>query len=214
MTLFSRYYSPEKKLIEVSMSKIIELIKNEENKAFIAECVFERLYTRFLKIFEFESKEVCEYSKYNEKVSKFVFEEEYKSGFIQLAACSLLIETFAAFLTGENETPRGEGSNRFKKVFEYAEMKQNQLKIFIKRNDFYGRIRCGLLHQGETKGNYTITRKGLSLLNNDEIDAFLFHKYLKLLLIEYREDLKGKNWDDVIWDSCRQKIRHIVNNVS
>lgn len=212
MTTFSRYYNSQKELIEVSMDEINELIKIEANKSLIAEYVYERLYTRFLKIFDFESTETAEYTKHNKKISRNIFSEEYKNGFIQMASCSLLVETFAAFLTGENETPRGQATNRFKKVFEYAESKNNQLKIFKARNDFYGRIRCGILHQGETKGNYTISREGINLLKDDEIDAFLFHKFLKNLLQAYKEDLKANSWDDMLWDSCRQKIRHIVNN--
>lgn len=124
----------------------------------------------------------------------------------------MLIETFAAFLTGENETPRGKSSNRFKKVFEYAESKNNDLKVFKSNNHFYERIRCGILHQGETKGKYTITRSGQSLLKDEKIDAYLFHKSLKGLLKSYQNDLETKNWDNEMWDACRQKIRHIINN--
>ncbi|WP_147272009.1 hypothetical protein [Marinilabilia salmonicolor] len=194
------------------MSKMELLITDESKKCEIAEYVFERLYTRFLKIFDFESDQKAEYEKFGDKSNRKVFEEEYKNGFIQLAACSLLIETFAAYLSGEDETPRGKSQNRFKKVFQYAEAKENDLQTFKDNNHFYERIRCGLLHQGETKGKYTITRKGFKLLYNEKIDAYLFHKSLKELLKSYKKDLCTKKWDDELWDACRQKIRHTINN--
>lgn len=210
MTSFARYYK-DKILIEVSMSEMESLITDESKKSEIAEYLFERLYTRFLKIFDFEPDEKSEYEKQGNKCQKNVFKEEYKNGFIQLAACSLLIETFAAYLTGENETPRGKSNDRFKKVFQYAELKGNGLKIFKDNNLFYESIRCGLLHQGETKGKYTVTRKGIKLLNESKINAYLFHKLLKELLISYKKDLCNMRWDDEIWDTCRQKIRHTIN---
>lgn len=211
MTSYTRYYK-DKTLIDISMSRMEKLITEERHKSAIAEYVYERLYTRFLKIFDFASSENSEYEKQGEKYIKNIFEEEYKNGFIQLAACSLLIETFAAYLTGENESPRGKSNSRFKKVFQYAESKNNSLKAFKGNNLFYERVRCGLLHQGETKGKYTITRKGIKLLDNEVIDAYLFHKSLKELLMNYKNDLCNMKWDSEIWDSCRQKIRHTINN--
>jgi hypothetical protein len=211
MTSYSRYYK-DKILIDISMSIMEGLLTDENQKCNIAEYVYQRLYTRFLKIFDFESSENAEYEKQGEKHIKNIFEEEYKNGFIQLAACSLLIETFAAYLTGENETPRGKSNSRFKKVFLYAESKNNNLQAFKGNNLFYEIIRCGLLHQGETKGKYRITRKGLKLLEDDVIDAYIFHKSLKELLMNYKNDLCNMKWDSEMWDSCRQKIRHTINN--
>lgn len=211
MTSFARYYK-NKKLIEVSMSKIRVLITDKSNKDEIAQHVYERLYTRFLKIFDFTPDKEIVYEKNGKMVKRNSFNEEYKNGFIQLAACSLMIETFAAFLTGENETPRGKSPDRFKKVFEYADSKSNDLKVFKSNKHFYERIRCGILHQGETKGKYTITRSGQNLLKDEKIDAYLFHKSLKDLLMSYKNDLETKNWDNEMWDACRQKIRHIINN--
>lgn len=187
------------------------LIRDEANKEKIAEYVYQRLYNRFLKIFDYECEEKADYQIGDNTKRKKVFNQEYKNGFIQLAACSLLVETFAAFLTGENETPKGQSSNRFKKVFEYASLKNNPLKIF-ENSQFYGKIRCGILHQGETKGKYTVTRNSSNMLNGDQINAHRFHKELKNLLCTYRDELKGIEWVDGKWDSCRMKIQHIIDN--
>ena len=205
MTSFARYHK-DRKLIEISMDMMEKLIKSESNKEIIAEHVYERLYTRFLKIFDFEN----ELKAHNEE--KNVFKKEYKNGFLILASCSLLIETFAAFINGENETPGGKASNRFNKVFEYAKEKNNPLKIF-ENSEFYKKIRCGILHQGETKGKFLVTRdKDKQILDGETVNANLFHAALRELLNSYRSDLETKDWDSWIWDACRQKIRHIIAN--
>ena len=104
MTSFTRYYKGNK-LVNISMAEIEELIKNVENKSIIAEHLYERLYNRFLKIFDFKDDKEAEYEKDTKKVKRNVFNEEYKNGFLILTSCSLLIETFAAFLVGQNVTP-------------------------------------------------------------------------------------------------------------
>lgn len=213
MPAFTRFYK-DNELKEISMIEMEELIQNKKNKKIIANYVYERLYTRFLKIFEFETTEEKEYDKFKEKVKRNVFQEEYKNGFLQMASCSLLIETFSGFLTGENDTPKDQGVKRFIKVFEYAKKHKNKLEIFEKEPLYYN-IRCGLLHQGETKGKYLITREGKKLFNKDEkkIDAYLFHKNLTKLLKTYKTELEeNNNWNLEIWDTCRMKIRHIINN--
>ena len=193
------------------MEEMETLMTNQENKVKIAEYIYERLYTRYLKMFDFTSSETARYEKNGENKIQNVFNTEYKNGFLQLAACSLLIETIAGFLTGENNTPNGQSKNMFNKVFEYALTKGNDLNEF-KDTDFYGKIRCGILHQGETKGRYTITRNSTTLKDGDEINAYRFHKVLKQLLCDYKNDLTAKDWDDEMWVFCRQKIEYIINN--
>ncbi len=211
ITSFTRYYR-DKKLIDISMTEMESLIKSDDNKKIIAEYIYERLYTRYLKIFDFECSKTAKFEKKDETLTKNIFDEEFKNGFIMLASCSLLIETFAAFLSGENETPSRLSSNRFNKVFKYAVTNGNDLKKF-NGSDFYKKIRCGILHQGETKGKYTVTRtKSAKLIYDNKINAYKFHKALKELLGIYRKELEQKVWDDEIWDNCRQKIRYIVNN--
>ncbi|MDC9724166.1 MAG: hypothetical protein PSN34_15555 [Urechidicola sp.] len=211
MTIFSQYYNNKKELISISMNEMNLLITDSSNKKIIANHIYERFYSRFLKIFDYQDNNIKEYRKNNINVIRNEFKEEFKNGFLQLASCSLLIETFAAFLTGENETPNRKSTNRFNEVFIYAKKHNNDLKIFH-NTDFYQKIRCGILHQGETKGNYTVTRVGVALLKKDKIDAFLFHKSLKHLLLKYNHELENSNWDSEIWDNCRKKIRHIIHN--
>ncbi len=209
-TLFTRHYK-DNILVEVSMDEIKTLIEDESNQALIAEYVYERFYNRFLKIFDFTCTKQTEYTKDDEKQTLNVFNEEFKNGFLIMASCSLLIETFASFLVGQNVTPKGDSVDMFKKVFEYAEQKDNELKIF-KNQPFYGKIRCGILHQGETYGKFTITRSGSKLFEKDTVNAYLFHQHLKTLLGVYKNDLTTGKWDNSEWDNCRNKIRYIVAN--
>jgi len=210
MTTFTRHYK-DKKLVEVSMEDIDALISNSENKARIAEYVYERLYNRFLKIFDYTDTTTAIYDKNGEKIERNIFNEEYKNGFLIMTSCSLLIETFASFLIGQNMTPQNRHNEMFTKVFEYAELKNNELKIF-KKTLFYNHIRCGLLHQGETYGKFKITRKGTKFFEDMTVDAHLFFENLKSLLLSYKDDLIIAEWDSKEWDACRQKIRYIVSN--
>ncbi len=193
------------------MAEIERLITDKTHQALIAEYVYQRLYNRFLKIFDFKSDVKGAYNKNGKMTELNAFNEEYKNGFLIMASCSLLIEAFASFLTGLNHTPGGKSSNMFNKVFEYAEINGNELKTF-KNGPFYGSIRCGLLHQGEVYGKFKISRKGITLLDRDTIDAYLFLKHLNQLLSTYKDNLTKGQWDSEEWDACRLKIRHIVKN--
>lgn len=210
MTTFTRHYK-DKKLIEISMIEIESLIKDSKNKSLIAEYVYERLYNRFLKIFDYTDTSRAIYNKHGEEVEKNIFKEEYKNGFLIMTSCSLLIETLASFLIGHNMTPQNKQKEMFTTVFEYAEIKNNELMIF-KDLLFYKHIRCGLLHQGETYGKFMITREGTKVLDDMTVNAHLFFIHLKSLLLSYKEDLIIAEWDSKEWDACRQKIRYIVSN--
>lgn len=212
MTSFSRYYK-QQTLIDISMADMAELIKDKQHQQIIAEHVYERLYNRFLKIFDFPTDLKKEYFKNGNSVELNAFVEEYKNGFLIMTSCSLLIETFAAFLEGHNETPKWKSKDMFNKVFDYAAQKANELAIF-KDGQFYQKIRCGLLHQGETYGKFKISRKGFNLLEDDTIDAILFLKNLKFLLEDYKKDLSEGNWDGKEWNACRLKIGFIISNAS
>jgi hypothetical protein len=209
MTSFVRYYK-DRKLKNITMTEIENMIKDRKNQKIIAEYVYERFYNRFLKIFDFPSEEKADYIKDEKIETKNIFAEEYKNGFLMMSSCSLLIETFASFLVGQNETPQNKNIDMFIRVFEKAEEYGNDLKIF-KDKPFYKKIRCGLLHQGETYGKYKITRKG-ELYKDDTINANIFFVSLKKMLVSYKKELEDGDWDSKEWDACRLKIRHIVSN--
>jgi hypothetical protein len=215
MTTFARYFD-DKKLIEIKMNHINDLIIDEKNKEKIANAIYFRLYERFLKTFFFENDIDEEYIILKDgiefKEKRNLFKTEYKNGFSIMANCCILIETLSAYIDGNNQTPKI-NSKSFKKVFKKANEYKNSLSVFEKEADFYYAVRCGILHQGETYNKFIIRRSG-DLFNKSEksINATLFLKNLNLFLGSYIEELKDQKWDSEIWDNCRIKLRHIINN--
>jgi Lhr-like helicase len=68
-------------------------IKDEaERKAKISEMIYYRFYDRYIKPFEYESKD---------------YEKCYKNGFAMMASGCLLIETLESFYEGLGDTKRG-----------------------------------------------------------------------------------------------------------
>lgn len=163
-----------------------------KNKVRIADFVFKRLSERYLIPLE-------------------NVPSEFKSGFSLMANSCLLIETYESFRQGWDST---EGSNsRTFKTFFYRE---HGFVIFKSdAYDFYSNIRCGILHQGETKGGWKITRKkDAPLFNRVEktINAAKFFKELRKSLEAYRDLLKTADWDSKVWVNCRKKIYFIIEN--
>ncbi len=206
-TIFSSFYNERGKKEEVTMGEMRGLIKSKGNKKVIACWVYHRLYDRFLKPFFFE-QELMEYPQL-----KKAFQKQYKHGFAIMANCCLLVETLAAFLNGEDETPKNKNVEAYKTVFKKAKDYENELKCF-QDSKLYGAVRCGLLHQGETKERFKIRREG-DLLCKDKkiINATRFAIGLKNFIISYKNELADKNaeWDSELWDNCRRKIRFIIN---
>ena len=68
---------------EITAGDLCKWIKNTEaNKDRLVEFIFDRLYGRYIKPFEFNNSN---------------YKTEYKNGFTIMANCCLLIETFASF---------------------------------------------------------------------------------------------------------------------
>ncbi|MAO09729.1 MAG: hypothetical protein CMC07_02255 [Flavobacteriaceae bacterium] len=210
MITFARYYK-KNKLIIISNEEIIKLLDNPDKKkrAEISDHIYYRLYNRFLKIFDYQNSNVKKYFKNGKEVQLNEFNEEFKNGFLIMASCSLLIETLAGFLNGLDKTANGKGDEAFNQVFEFAKSKKNKLSVF-NQTKFYNKIRCGLLHQGQTKERFLITREGKNLFKDETIDAYLFHSELKKLLNEYRKKLNANDFNSDIWKKCTDKINCIA----
>lgn len=81
-----------------------------------------------------------------------------KNGFAMMACACLLIETLEAFWKG-CWSSRGPGAALFENYFG----RTVQFKDFATHAfSFYENVRCGILHQGETKGGWKITRNQAS----------------------------------------------------
>lgn len=90
------------------------------------------------------------------------FAKIYKNGFSIMALECLLIETFQQFHDGLNDNNRCSSDNYCEFLSEaFPEVFGNDEKKTVARS-FYTNIRCGILHQAQTKGKHALT------VGNDE----------------------------------------------
>ena len=169
-----------------------EQMEKDLNKEGIANFVFKRLSERYLIPLE--------------KVPS-----DFINGFSLMANACLLIETYESFIKGWKDTAAKE-----RHPFDSFFKREEGFKDFkYKGRDFYKDVRCGILHQGETKGGWKITRKeDAPIFNRAEktINASKFFEELRVSLESYRELLINSEWDALIWENCRKKISFIIEN--
>jgi hypothetical protein len=124
-----------------------------------------------------------------------------------MAASCLMIETFQCFKEGKRDTTGyGNGRAAFKRFFlEHAGKFSG-----IDGEEFYNKIRCGILHQAQTKGRFRILRKGAVFDNAAEsMNATLFLKHLKAVVEDYVSDLRVQDMHSQTWSKALQKIAFI-----
>jgi hypothetical protein len=172
--------------------------EEDENKAGIANFVFKRLSERYLIPLE-------------------NVPSEFKNGFSLMANACLLIETYESFRQGWEDTSHNEDRSSERRIpfksFFSREVGFSDFKY--ESYNFYSNVRCGILHQGETKGGWKITReKEAPIFNKGDktINATKFFKELRKSLEAYRELLITSDWDDEVWDNCRKKISYVIQN--
>jgi hypothetical protein len=173
-----------------------EMMLQEQNedtkKTNIADFVFQRLSERYLLPLE------------NVPL-------EYKNGFSIIANACLLIETYESFRQGWDDTT---APNRIPfQSFIDREVRFEDFKNHSR--DFYLNVRCGILHQGETKNGWKITRKAsypIFTETEKRVNANKFLEALRKVLENYTNLLKTSSWNDEVWEKCRKKINFIINN--
>ncbi|MHA2006116.1 MAG: hypothetical protein ACXABO_01655 [Promethearchaeota archaeon] len=160
------------------------------NKKRIARFIFDRFKERYIKPFK---------------------NNRNKNGFSMMAVACLMIEALESFYQGYEDT-KSKSKDCFKTFFEHCD----ELKEFRGlENDFYYHIRCGILHQAETRDGWKISRKKeFSLLNKTTriINATKFLNQLEKYLIGYREELEKSNLTDEIWKKFEIKMIAIIKN--
>ncbi|WP_177733476.1 hypothetical protein [Flavobacterium inviolabile] len=179
---------------KVTIQQYLDFVTNQD-KTQIADFIFQRLHSRYLKPFLFSDEK---------------FTKEFKNGFSIMANCCLLIETLQSFKNGWGDSDRKSGQ-AFKQ-FLTSELKFSAFKS--KEHDFYVNIRCGILHQGETTGGWIVNRSGTNLFDdkNLAVDSIVFARELENSLKNYSENLKVAKWDSELWDNFRTKMRKIISN--
>lgn len=134
-----------------------------------------------------------------------------KNGFAVMAVCCLLIETLEAFYQGWEATQtKGRSRDAFRNFF-------NREDRFSSLNNhagpFYGHVRCGILHQGETTGGWRVRRTGPFFDQSEKtINATKFHNAASKALDNYKNELIGSGWDSPLWKNFRKKMNKIIKN--
>lgn len=140
-----------------------------------------------------------------------VLQSNKQHGFSIMAQACLLIETYESFRQGWQDT---EGKK--KKPFELFFTREGRFAAFAEyHGDFYFNVRCGLLHQGETKNGWKINRKPNELLFNKTdktIQAVKFMEALQDTIEDYVAELIAADWSDSIWENTLHKIELISIN--
>lgn len=204
-----RYYKDNGELVEVKIKDIENWLADQNEKNNLADFIYQRLYHRYIKPFEYRSKKMIKSKSSKKKVNEYSL--LYKNGFSVMANCCLLIETIETFYRGwSNSNSKSESA--FMKFFtrdkNFREFSTNDLPTI-----FYKNIRCGILHQGETTRGWRITRdegKNIVDIATKEINATKFMLRLKQSLVDYKTELQTGDWNDEIWKMARVKLKAII----
>ncbi len=147
----------------------------------------------------------------NKKIREF-------SGFTTMAIDCLLIETLQQFNDGKPETPPRKAKDYFYNFFKQSKELNTFFTDKTKSDIFYNQIRCGILHQAQTKNKSIIrTGKNLPVLswvnpsNNEEglvINRKKFHKIIKDIYKKYLKELKNNK---KIRENFKKKMNFIIN---
>ena len=184
-----------------------------KDKIALANFIYDRLYGRYLKPFDFKSNE---YRKY------------YKNGFAIMSNCCLLIETYVSFTSSAFRNTQYKSGKCFGYFFSLEKSFALLAKGAYKANntlagkndgglpnDFFENVRCGILHNGETRNGWKITRKATSPYFDPAaktINAFKFSSLLKKTLENYRTTLKNSDFDhDDIWITFKNRLNDLIS---
>ncbi len=143
-------------------------------------------------------------------------ERNKKHGFCTMAVSCLMIEALQCFWTGEPDTRGREDTTQKSKgqlAFENFFARTPALYEFS-TSTFYRDIRCGILHQAETKGGWTINRQNANGKVKDgfSIDATMFHQFVEDALKDHAESLRNQDKTSHVWKYFREKMGHVCEN--
>jgi hypothetical protein len=132
-----------------------------------------------------------------------------KHGFASMAMACLLIETIQSFREGVPDT-----NGRSKEMFvRFFQEEQSFSLDSAEAVTFYSDVRCGLLHQGETRGGWRIRKTGpLINLATRELNAWDFLREVGAALARYCDKLEVVEWESALWKNCRRRMDALILN--
>jgi hypothetical protein len=130
----------------------------------------------------------------------------HKHGFASMAIACLIIETLESFYQGLTDTKNVSG-----KMFQDFFQRKTELNVFgAADNWFYKDIRCGILHQAESRGGWRILRSGPLLDRNAKsINATRLVTALQRAVQKYADEVVS---DEKVWQNFQRKMAAVCNN--
>lgn len=195
-------------------AKECKILLNAKQKDVLADFIYNRLYGRYIKPFDFKDR---------------LYESEFKNGFALMASSCLLIETYVSFRDIKYINTHGQSGECFGYFFttesRFSALATGGLqangKISTSKqggipNDFYQNVRCGILHNAETRNGWSITRSATKPYFNPtskELNATKFSNRLVSVLKQYATELKKSDFDnDIIWTAFKARLNNLMNN--
>lgn len=200
---------------EITVGQVQEWIA-EEKVSELSDFFYERLFRRYLKPFSFPSND---------------YKKNYKDGFSLMANGCLLIETYVSFKAHQLRNTRYNSDRCFGYSFvtesnfsDFATGGLSEARYlntdekFAKNessgfpHEFYINVRCGILHNGETKNGWLIRREGkLFDVTNKAINATKFVKQLEISLDNFRNALKKCDFTDPLFKNYVNRLKDLIS---
>ena len=138
--------------------------------------------------------------RFDERYFRPIEDSSSKHGFVVLAVACLVIETLESFYQGRLDT-----KNASTQMFRDFLARDTPLRILAGESDwFYKDIRCGILHQSESRGGWRVLRKGPLL--DAEAKTLNATAILRALRSEVRKYAKRVQTDEQVWKNFCKKM--------
>ncbi len=144
--------------------------------------------------------------RFEERYFTPILDSKSRHGFTLLAISCLVIETLESFYQGLADT-----KNVSCKMFRAFFARNSKLGVFNSKDDwFYKDIRCGILHQGETRGGWRVLRKGPLLDVDDKaINATRLLCEIRRAVVLYASKIET---DETVWENFQKKMNSVCSN--
>lgn len=153
-------------------------------------------------------KALCQFfvERFDERYFQPIENSQSKHGFAVLAIACLVIEALESFYQG-----RPDSKNASTQMFRDFFARDTVLKELGGGNDwFYKDIRCGILHQSESRGGWRVLRRGPLLdAQAKTLNATVILRALKHEVLQYAQRIQT---DEQVWRNFRKKMGAICAN--
>lgn len=131
-----------------------------------------------------------------------------KHGFTSMAVACLMVEALESFRQGWPDS-------RYRSKHAFCSFFDAHAEFAVFRGhaeQFWNNVRCGILHQAETRGGWMIQRRGPMFDSiHRTINATRFLRGLDKVLSGYCTRLTQANWDSELWRNCRARMKAICD---